>query len=287
MRFRTALMATTLLLGCGASREQAYTAKIEPVEAVADAGLEAKAEELWSQREDQAKLEEALATYEQIAAQQPTNRAVLARLARGHYLLAYGFLTAEQDVLDAYHKGASWGERILGLRPEFRDRIAAGDTDYEILDVTSKEDAPGIYWAYSNLGKWSVAKGFATVLKNKSKLKAFIDRVAALDPEYFHAGADRGLAAYYAKAPSFAGGDLGKARQHFEKSLELAPHYFGTKILMAEYYAVKQQDRELFEKLLREVINGDPTVLADAVPIQKIDQRRAKELLAKADDLFE
>ncbi len=287
MRFKLYLSLGVFLLGCGASRDQAYTAKAEPSAATVDEALLTQAEELWGQREDVAKLKEALATYEQVAAQQPDNRDVLTRLARGNYLLAYGYLTNEEEVLAAYDKGASWGERILGLRPEFRDRIAAGEQDYEILDITQKEDAPGIYWAYSNLGKWSVAKGFTTVVKNKSKLKAFIDKVVLLDPEYYHAAADRGLGAYYAKAPSFAGGDLNKAKEHFDKSLELAPGYFGTKVLIAEYYAVKMQDRELFEKLLNEVINGDANAMPDVVPIQKVDQRRAKELLAKAVDLFE
>ena len=65
--------------------------------------------------------------------------------------------------------GEPWS---LGVkRAEFRKKVAEGEDDYAVMSVAKKEDAPGIYWAYANLGKWSVAKGFTTVLKNKSKLK--------------------------------------------------------------------------------------------------------------------
>ena len=290
MRFRpvtAACLAAAVASACGASRKQAYLPDVEATAASPQTEKEAQAAEAWAAREDVASLRRALALYEEVVATDPSRREALALLSRGYYLLATGHLEDEQEKLAAYDKGAAWGERILGLNPEFRKRIEAGDKDYEALDVATKEDVPGIYWAYGNLGKWSVAKGFTTVLKNKSKLKAFIDRVTALDPEFNHGAGDRGLGAYYAKAPSFAGGDLNKSREHFERSLKIAPGYLGTKTLMAEYLAVKSQDRELFERLLNEVIAADPTAIPDVTPIQKIEQRRAKELLAKADDLFE
>jgi hypothetical protein len=92
---------------------------------------------------------------------------------------------------------------------------------------------------------------------------------------------------YYAKAPSFAGGDLVKSKYHFDRSLEIAPNYFTTKLLMAEFYAYKTQDREMFVRLLNEVINTDPAVLPNDIPEQKISQAKAKALLAKVDDMFE
>lgn len=279
--------------GCGASRQSAYLAdpKAPQTKAAGDPqGLtaqEQQADAQWEQRGSTAALKRALQLYKGIVAVRPDHRHALERLARGYYLLAYGHYTEEQQVLDAYDEGARWGERIMGLRAEFRQRIAGGDKDYEALAVAKKEDAPGIYWAYANLGKWSVLKGFTTVLKNKSKLKAFIDKVAQLDPRFYHGAADRGLGAYYAKAPSFAGGDLDKAQQHFKRALALSPAYLGTKVLMAEYYAVKRQDKALFKRLLDEVLGADPQVLPDVAPIQRIEQRRAKKLLAKIDDLFE
>ena len=293
MASKLLLPATILVLtgaGCGASRQQSYLIDSATSHGAATSTTTdpaAEAESLWAQREDPAMLKAALAEFEKVANAHPERRDVLSRLSRGYYLLAYGHLTEDAEILAAHDAGASWGERILGLRKEFRDRIAAGEDDDDALVATKVEDVPGIYWAYANLGKWSVRKGFTTVLKNKSKLKAFIDRVTELDEKFYYGAGHRGLGAFYAKAPSFAGGDLEKAKAHFEKALAVAPGYFSTKVLMAEYYATKEQDRELFEKLLNQVIAGDPNAIAGVVPIQKIEQDKAKALLAQAEDLFE
>jgi tetratricopeptide (TPR) repeat protein len=282
-----ACLAALLVSACGASRHQAYLDEAKAAATDPQVEKEKQAAEAWEQRTDPEMLKKSLALYEEVATAAPGNRAVLVRLSRGYYLLATGYLKDEEAQLAAWDKGAGWGERVLGLNPEFRKRIAAGDDDYEALDTASREDAAGVYWAYANLGKWSVTKGFTTVLKNKSKLKAFIDRVAELDPKYYYGAGDRGLGAFYAKAPSFAGGDTDKAREHFERSLKIEPSYFGTKTLMAQYLAVKTQDRELFEKVLKEVIAGDINVIPEIMPMQKIEQERAKELLGQAEDLFE
>ena len=100
----------------------------------------------------------------------------------------------------------------------------------EVLDSTA---VPALYWFAANYGKWGVAKGFTTLLKYKDMIKGVMDRVHSVNPRYFHGAADRYLGAYFSKTPSFAGGDMKKSKAHFEASLKRAPHYFGTKVLMA------------------------------------------------------
>ena len=292
------LIIVGLCVGCGASRQSAYletgdavkkeAAKPAPAGAedpVAKAWTEAEA--AWAKRDNADSLKAALKQYEVVVKLKADHRDALARLARGYYLLGYGYAKTDAEILAAYDAGARWGERMMGLNPEFRKRIAAEVNDDEALAVCTKEDVRGIYWAYGNLGKWSVKKGFTTVLANKSKLKAFIDRVASLDDKYYYGAAHRGLLAFYAKAPSFAGGDLNKAKLHYDKAIAIAPNYFGTKVILAQYYATKKQDKALFKKVLEEVIAGDVKVLPEVIPMQKIEQRHAKELLGQIDDLFD
>jgi len=292
------LIIVGLCVGCGASRTSAYldtgdavkkeAAKPAP-EGAEDPVAKAykEAEEAWAKRDDGAQLKVALAKYEEVVKLKADHRDALARLARGYYLLGYGYSKTDEEILAAYDTGAKWGERMMGLNPEFRKRIAAGANDDEALSVCTKDDVRGIYWAYANLGKWSVKQGFTTVLANKSKLKAFITRVEQLDAKYYHGAGSRGLLAFYAKAPSFAGGDLNKAKEHYDKSLAIAPNYFGTKVILAQYYATKKQDKALFKKVLEEVIAGDPNAMPEVIPILKIDQRKAKELLAEIDEHFD
>ena len=72
----------------------------------------------------------------------------------------------------------------------------------------------------------------------------------------------------------------------FDKALSLDNTYFGTKVLYAEYYAAKAEEQELFENLLNEVVSGDPNILPDLSIEQALEQKKAKALLAKVDDLF-
>lgn len=290
-------------MSCGQSRKSAYLADQNnntqdaktsagdsqgATTATADSeALMAQAEEAWAARDDQAKLEQAIALYEKILANDPTQRAILVRLSRAHYFLANGHLKEHEAIIAAYDKGARYGEQAMGLNAAFAKAVKDGVKDEEALKLLNKEDAGGLYWAYSNLGKWAVAKGFTTVLKYKNKLKRFIDRVIELDPNYFYGAGDRGIGAFYAKAPSFAGGDLGLAKKHFAKSLEIAPDYFGTKVLIAEYWATKSQNKSAFKKALSEVLAADPTVLPEIIPEQKAEQRNAQRLLDQIDDLFE
>ena len=294
----SALVIVGLCAGCVASRQSAYlktgdTVKPEPARVApahtqaAVARAWAAAEAAWAEREDPRSLKAALEQYEAVVKLKPDHRDAMARLARGYYLLGYGYAKTDAEILAAYDAGARWGERMMGLNPEYRKRMEAKVNDELALSACTREDVPGIFWAYANLGKLSVMQGFTTVLKNKGKVKAFIDRVTVLDEKYYHGAGHRGLLAYYAKAPAFTGGDLARAKEHYHRSMAVAPNYFGTRVLMARYYATKMQDKALFRELLQGVIDGDPSVLPDVIPIQKIEQRKARELLAEMDELFE
>jgi hypothetical protein len=103
------------------------------------------------------------------------------------------------------------------------------------------------------------------------------------------------LGAYFAAVPEFAGGDLARSRDHFQASLDRAPEYLGTYVLMAELYATRAHDEGLFRTALDAVLAAepcgaaatgrpciDPAIAADAV----IAKRRARLLRARTAGLF-
>ena len=130
-------------------------------------------------------------------------------------------------------------------------------------------------------------EGFATVLSYKDEIRAVMTRCLEADRYYFFGGPDRYFGAFFAIAPTYAGGDLQRSGEHFQESIRRYPDYFGTHVLYAENYAVKTQNRQLFEQELNLVINGNPEGLPDAAPENRVEQRKARELLARADELFE
>jgi len=117
-------------------------------------------------------------------------------------------------------------------------------------------------------------------------VKAMIERVQALQSDYFYGAANRYWGAFYAIAPSFAGGDLNKSKQNFDQSIKIAPEYLGTKVLYAENYLTKKSLKKEFEEVLNEVLASKHDKHAELGPENTIEKKKAQRLLDKKDDLF-
>ena len=128
-----------------------------------------------------------------------------------------------------------------------------------------------------------------TFLRCELCLVAECGRALELDASFYHNGPDRYFGAFYAVAPPFAGGDVVKSQEHYEKSLAAAPYFLGTKVLMAENLATKLDDIEMFDRLLAEVLAADlSAVPPEILPEMEIEQGKAKELqaLKESEDWF-
>ena len=276
--------AIGLIAGCG-GRKTTYV-KADAAAVSPEQQLLIDAEAAWAQRDDAAQIRTAIARWDEYLGHDPNNADVLGMISRAHYLLA-GHLTDEEEILATYDAGASYGERGMATNDAFTACMDGGKVkDYKCLDSLGTDDLPATYWVYANLGKWSATKGFTYIVKNKSKLKALADWIQATDPNFLYGAGDRLLGTYYAKAPAAFGGDMELSLAHFEASLAIAPDYFSTKVLMAQYYAVKGQDRALFERLCNEVLAGDAEVHPEIGPEQRLEQAKAQKLLDQIDDLF-
>ena len=258
-------------------------------------GALARGNRYFADRDQVAALERAVDAYQSAVRINPANDEVWTKLSRAAYVLADGHYSFDSDAsdaalqryLDTHERGIVYAKRaLIANNATFQAKLEAGANMDDAVDVLDKSAVPALYWFAANYGKWAVAKGFATVLKYKDMIKRVMETITELDRGYFYGAADRYLGAYYAKTPTFAGGDMGKSKAYFEASIELAPNYFATKVLMAEYWARKQGERPLFERLLNEVLTTDANMLPDVAPENRIEQRKAKRLLAKADALF-
>ena len=296
-----ACVVAAMALGCGSSVQRTgwdeTTPEANPRQNTPEAAaqreqLATQAEAAWAQRSDEAQVRAAIAAWEQIVEGSPNDHATWTKLARGYYFLAdchYSFDEARAELMmETYDKGRIAAERALvALSPDFAERMRNGTRIEESVGVLQANAVPALYWRSTNLGKWASAQGFATVLSYKDEIRAIMTRCLELDANFFYAGPHRYFGAFYARAPAFAGGDLERSRQHFEQSLQVEPNYFATRVLYAQDYAVKAQNRALFEEQLNLVINGNADVIPDVAPENRAEQRKARDLMARADELFE
>ncbi|HEY0711290.1 MAG TPA: TRAP transporter TatT component family protein [Polyangia bacterium] len=283
------LVSGGLVAGCGTGRQSQWQATPVAASAALPVAPAGDAEADWNNRGDQAALTRAIATWEAQVAAKPDDGETLARLSRAYYVLADGHLRTlgpkDERYLGAFEKGVAAGERALAaLSPAFKEKVTRDEKVEEAIKVVGKEGLSAMYWYAVNLGKWSRAKGIAALLGNKDRVKGVLERVLALDENFFYGAAHRYFGVYWALLP--VGRDLDKSRTHFERSLALAPNYVGTKVLMAEAYAVKKQDRALFAKLLAEVQATSDDAIPEIAPETKFEKAKARELEAKIDELF-
>ncbi len=281
------ILSIMAIYGCAAKRQAGWQIEIEKRAGNVQALLE-KADALWEQRGEQAKLEEAIRAYEDVISVDPENLEVLTKLSRAYYLLADGYLEGGdvEKQLETYNKGAQYGERAMALDPEFKKRVESGVKVEDAISVLDSKYIGAIYWSASNLGKWAKKKGFLTLLKYKDKARKMVQRVLEMDEKYFYGAPHRYFGAYYALAPSFAGGDLKKSEEHFKKSLEIEPNYIGTWVLKADTLDVKLQDKELYRKDLEKALSIPAESLPEIIPEQNAEKRKARLFLDEIDSRF-
>ena len=274
------------LLGIGCAKAPGnYKLPIESKSA--DASNRDKADSHWQQRGDKEKLIKALELYEQEFAANQDDRELAALLVRGYYLLGDAHETDKEAKKTAWDKAFAYGQKCLSKNAEYDAVIKKSGNKVEAIKAAKKEDVPCIYWSASSLGKWAKSNGIVQSIKHKSTLFSFITKVEQLDPDYFHGAANRYWGAYYSVIPSFAGRDLNKSKENFDKSIEIAPYYLGTYILLADTYARNAQDHATFDQAVQYVLASDPEAISPELLVEnKVEIAKAKQLWEERSSIF-
>lgn len=277
----------TLLSSC-ASRKSAFNANsdLKSISTEEAKFVREKALFLWNQRHNRKDLEASLEEWKKLAASQARDVDTLIYLARGYYLLADAHETEKAKKIATWEIGTSWGEQAMAADLNFKAAVAKGATPEEAAQNLSNVYTGAIYWTAANLGKWAKNSGISAALKYKNRIKAFIERVEQLSPDFFHSAPSRYWGGFYAVAPSFAGGDMKKSKASFEKSINNSPNYLGTKVLMAELYYTKTSEKDAFAKILNEVLATPDDISKELMSENILEKEKAKRLLAQANELF-
>ncbi len=278
-----------LPIGCG---KQVGTYEVQAPAAAAAApdartALLAEADALWEERGDKAKLEAALVKYGQAYELDAQDRVVAGRLLRGWYFLGDGHETEKEAKLAVWSTAIGWGKKCLAINTEFTALLQKGDEDEaSAARAFGKDDVTCLYWTSSALGKWAKMSGLTTTLKHLPAVKAYMTRVGELDATYYFTGPDRYWGAYYAAIPSFAGQDLVKSKEYFDKAIAANPNHLGNHVLLAENWAVKTQNKVEFEKELNWVLAQPADLIPEIKPEAEAEQRKAKQLLTDSGNYF-
>ena len=193
-----------------------------------------------------------------------------------------------KTALETYYlKGAEYGLSALETRHKnSRGLLENVSTLDDFFQLLTKEDVPALFWYGFNLGGYvNLNRDSVTALSRIHVVEKAMLRVVELDPDYFYAGGHLYLTSFYASRSPMMGGKPEAAKAHYDALKEKTGQGFLlADVFYARYYLYQMQERDQFEKVLKEAL---------ASPVQKkyalynqVAIDRAKIYLKAIDDLF-
>lgn len=237
----------------------------------------------WEKRDVPESLKASLAELEKLHAASPKDREILLYLSRGYFLMGEYHTEGKDEKMKMFEKSKDYGFQGLEVNPEFAE-LKNDKIEKAILKI-NPEGAPLAFWTAASIGKWSKLNGIMSSLKYKDQMLGMIRRVEELKPDYMHGAIPRFWGGFYALAPGFVGGDMKKSKKNFEKAMEMAPAYLGTKVFYAETYLVEEDEKKEFKKVLDEVLAAEDGP-ADIQPENRLEKKKAQKLLGNIKELF-
>jgi predicted anti-sigma-YlaC factor YlaD len=240
---------------------------------------------------------------ESLLAESPEHRGLLLAATSGFTQFAYAFVqqeaekVGEEDLAAAdalygrakklYARARDYGLRGLEARHDgFAATLQKNPKD--AVRVARKTDVPLLFWTAAAWGSLiSISKDDPAMIADQLIVEALIDRALQLD-ERFDRGAIHAFLISYEMARQGVRGDpAARARQHFERAMELSEGQLAAPLVsLAEAVCVEQQNRSEFEALLKRALAIDAEAIPEARLANLITQRRARWLLSRTDDLF-
>jgi len=224
-----------------------------------------------------------------LIADNPDDLDLLLAGARLYSSYAGAFVNDPERSARLARKGRDYGWRALCRS----DRRACGSwsapyAEFEaVISNMGPHQVPVLYGAGAAWATWiRAASDDWSAVADKARVDAMMRRVVALDGSYDGGGAFLYLGILATLLPEAMGGRPEDGRAAFERVIELSEgRNLMAKVLLADRYARLAFDRELHDRLCREVIEADAEAPRLTL-VNTLAQTEARRLLADSADYF-
>lgn len=221
----------------------------------------------------------------------PDNPRYLLLLSEAYYGYAYSFLEDEDPERAGrmYDKSYRFAMRLLEKNKVFAEAGGKSTEEFQsALKAFDKDDVPALFYAATARMSWiGMHLDDPEIFNVLPEAKAMADRIVELDETFYYGGAHALLGVFYASRAPITGGEPEKAKAHFDRVFEISggrflPFY----LLYAKYYAYQIQDRDLFVKTLKNIMDKPDDILPERTFINAVAKEKAAAMLETTDDLF-
>jgi len=224
-----------------------------------------------------------LKTIESLLAEVPDHKGLLLAAARGFTQYAYVYVQLPAEEAADRDVAASYAQLARSRRLYLRAR------DYGLRGLKVDADDVGLlYWtAVAWSAAVSLSKDDPATIAGLPQIDELLRRAQKLDLDYDHGALRTFLISYEMSRPNAGAGAEKTARAHFTRAVELSGgQQAGPYVSLAEAVAVEKRDRREFEALLKQAVALDPGTRPEWRLANLVMQRRARQLLARTEELF-
>jgi len=214
-------------------------------------------------------------------------------LAQAYYTLANVFLEEPEDEA-IYLRGKHWGLKSLRMNPEF---VQLERSRFDTA-VAAESDVAALYWTNSNWLRVAQKNVMQSVFAGvPSRVKAIMNRLTEIAPEYANGGPYRQTGAYFSGLPAGFGRDMNAALTNLchvvdepdfcaecdvSLSIEDANAYFENRTFFAEFYLMPSDEWEAAARILQSVLD-EP--IGELYPLMNAySQENARQLLEEVNE---
>lgn len=221
--------------------------------------------------------------------QQPENTDLLISGAKLYALYASELVKDPARARKLSRKSRDYAERALCLKRSSLCHIdqlahdafapALQNADHTAVNELYSYGLAWAAWLQAHSRDWNA-------IADRPKIESLFERILDLDESF-----DSGRAHYYlgllrSQLSPALGGNPEAARSHFERAIELSRgNDLAVKVALARNYARILYDRDLHDRILREVLQADPNVPGLFLS-NTIAQQEAQQLLDESDSYF-
>jgi len=225
-----------------------------------------------------------------LIASEPDNKPLLmaATKAYGAYAVTLYEDGKIERAVNMSVKARDYGINLINQLPGLEN--INGETLSEIdaaLMKVSPYQVGSLFWGAYGWATWiQYQDGSPAAMADLPIVERIMLRVVELDESYYYGGAHIFLGAYYGSRPQMYGGRLEASRKHFDQALAINNRLFLlTHVSYAQTYARITFDRELYLKLLTEVIE-QPLTDSEMASSNKLAKVMAEKLITQVDEYF-